>query len=183
MYRVAERRLARLLNSGQQGLLKGGKIGLEKESLRVSPQGHIAQTPHPVILGSALTYPYITTDYSEALMEFITPPFTDARLDFLRDTQKFAYMNLGSELLWTTSMPCIVAGEASISIANYGTSNIGRMKNVYRRGLGYRYGRVMQVIAGAHFNYSLPMPSGPCSRSTSRIRGRFGSSSRTHIWA
>jgi glutamate--cysteine ligase len=28
------------------------------------------------------------------------------------------------------------------------------MKTVYRRGLGYRYGRTMQVIAGVHFNYS-----------------------------
>ena len=30
------------------------------------------------------------------------------------------------------------------------------MKHIYRRGLGYRYGKVMQVIAGVHFNYSLP---------------------------
>jgi len=30
------------------------------------------------------------------------------------------------------------------------------MKHVYRQGLGYRYGPVMQVIAGVHFNYSFP---------------------------
>ncbi len=30
------------------------------------------------------------------------------------------------------------------------------MKTTYRRGLGYRYGRHMQTIAGVHFNYSLP---------------------------
>jgi glutamate--cysteine ligase len=158
VYRTAERRLTRLLlNSDEPSVLKGGRIGLEKESLRVNPQGRIPQTPHPAALGSALTHPYITTDYSEALAEFITPPFTDVRacLDFLRDVQKFVYANLDNDLLWATSMPCIVAGEASIPIAYYGTSNIGLMKNIYRRGLGYRYGRTMQVIAGAHFNYSV----------------------------
>lgn len=158
VYRTAEARLARLHNSRQQGLLKGGKIGLEKETLRVNPQGGIAQTPHPHALGAALAHPYITTDYSEALTELITPPSTDVRacLAFLRDAQKFVYAHLDDELLWAASMPCIVAGETSIPIARYGTSNVGTMKHIYRRGLGYRYGRVMQVIAGAHFNYSLP---------------------------
>lgn len=133
-----------------------GGIGLEKESLRVSKGGVLAQTPHPELLGSALTNPYITTDYSEALLEFITPPFTDVcdALDFLRDTQQFVYDNLEDELLWSTSMPCVVAGETSIPLAKYGPSNLGQMKTVYRRGLGHRYGRVMQVIAGVHYNYS-----------------------------
>lgn len=131
-------------------------VGLEKESLRVNSDGQIAQTAHPSALGSALTHPYITTDYSEALLEFITPPFheIDEALGFLRDLQQFVYNRLDNELLWSTSMPCVVAGESDIPIAYYGESNAGRMKTVYRRGLGYRYGRVMQVIAGVHFNYS-----------------------------
>ncbi len=158
MYALAEKRLARLFNSAQQGLLGGGLIGLEKESLRVAPDGSIAQTPHPPSLGSALTHPFITTDYSEALMEFITPPLPDAlqAMRFLGDTQQFVYERLGQEYLWATSMPCVVAGEQSIPIAQYGSSNAGLMKTVYRRGLGHRYGRMMQVIAGVHFNYSVP---------------------------
>lgn len=158
MYSRLEQRLARLLNHGQQHLLCGGLVGLEKESLRVAPDGSIAQTPHPAALGSALTHPWITTDYSEALLEFITPPFADAleSLRFLRDTQRFVYPRLGEEFLWATSMPCVVSGEASIPIARYGSSNPGLMKTVYRRGLGHRYGRMMQVIAGVHFNYSVP---------------------------
>lgn len=134
-------------------------IGVEKECLRVSPDGGISQSPHPVALGSALTNPYITTDYSEALLEFITPPFEhiESVLEFLRDSQAYVYQKLqNEELLWATSMPCVVAGESSIPIAYYGTSNAGQMKSIYRRGLGHRYGRVMQVIAGVHFNYSLP---------------------------
>ncbi len=158
MHRLAEQRLARLINSGQQRLLQKGKVGLEKESLRVSSHGGIAQTPHPQALGSALTNPYITTDYSEALLEFITPPFHEVgdALGFLRDAHTFVYDRLDDEILWATSMPCVVAGETSIPIAQYGRSNLGMMKTIYRRGLGYRYGRVMQVIAGLHFNYSVP---------------------------
>ncbi|HEC17388.1 MAG TPA: glutamate--cysteine ligase [Sedimenticola sp.] len=156
MYQAIEKRLARFVNSGQSRLLRGGRIGLEKESLRVSPDGGIATTAHPAALGSALTHPFITTDYSEALTELITPPCSDASeaLAFLRDAQKFVYDNLEGEFLWATSMPCVLPGADSIPIARYGSSNIGTMKTVYRRGLGHRYGRVMQVIAGVHFNYS-----------------------------
>ena len=156
MYSSAERQLSRLLNSGHATLLKGGRTGLEKESLRVGPDGSIAQTPHPRVLGAALTHPWITTDYSEALLEFITPPMDDPieALAFLRDLQHFVYLKLDGELLWSASMPCVVEGESYIPIAEYGTSNAGLMKTVYRRGLGHRYGRVMQVIAGAHYNYS-----------------------------
>ena len=158
MYSRYEQRLARLFTRGQQTLLGGGLVGLEKESLRVASDGSIAQTPHPVALGSALAHPWITTDYSEALLEFITPPFADAleSLRFLRATQRFVYPRLDDEFLWATSMPCVLSGEASIPIARYGTSNPGLMKTVYRRGLGHRYGRMMQVIAGVHFNYSVP---------------------------
>jgi len=154
-----QRRLDQLSAKAQRGLLAGAHIGLEKESLRVSPDGKLAQTPHPAALGSPLTHPLITTDYSEALAEFITPPLADASevLATLRDVQSFVYGKLeNDELLWATSMPCVVAGESSIPIAQYGSSNIGQMKTVYRRGLGHRYGRLMQVIAGVHFNYSLP---------------------------
>ncbi|MDH5764475.1 MAG: glutamate--cysteine ligase [Gammaproteobacteria bacterium] len=144
--------------SMDKSTIQGRQIGLEKESLRVSTEGNISQQAHPVVLGSALTNPYITTDYSEALIELITPPVhhTEDALSFLRDTQAFVYSHLDNEILWATSMPCVVAGEDSIPIAQYGTSNVGMMKTVYRRGLGYRYGRVMQVIAGVHFNYSFP---------------------------
>jgi len=138
--------------------LSGGSIGLEKESLRVSVDGGISRNRHPLSLGSALTNRYITTDYSEALIEIITPPFANSSdaLGFLGDAHAFVYPKLEDELLWATSMPCVLAGGANIPIAQYGVSNAGVMKTVYRRGLGHRYGRVMQVISGVHFNYSLP---------------------------
>ena len=132
--------------------------GIEKESLRIRRDGVLAQTPHPPSLGSALTHPHVTTDYSEALLEFVTPTLTsiDATLEFLSAIHRFVYQNIGEEMLWVNSMPCILRGDTSIPIARYGTSNIGHMKYVYRRGLGYRYGRLMQTIAGIHYNFSVP---------------------------
>lgn len=157
MYSRFTQRLARLKQASAVTLLAGSRIGLEKETLRVNPQGSISQTPHPRTLGAALTNPYITTDYSEALLELVTPPCDSvtSAMAFLSETQKFVFTKLDDEMLWATSMPCVVAGETSIPIAQFGSSNAGMMKTVYRRGLGHRYGRVMQVIAGVHFNYSL----------------------------
>lgn len=145
------------MNCGEKDLFNKPLVGLEKECLRVSDEGKIAQTPHPVALGSALTHPFITTDFSEALLELISPPLTStsAALQFLQHTHQFVYSKLQNEILWATSMPCIVTGEDSIPIAYYGESNPGKMKTVYRRGLGYRYGKMMQAIAGIHYNYSL----------------------------
>jgi glutamate--cysteine ligase len=152
------KRLEKLADAGPE-LLRTGLKGIEKESLRVGHDGHIAKTPHPRAFGSALTHPNITTDYSEALTEFVTPPFADLdeTLQFLCDLHNFAYSNMAdNELFWATSMPCAIEGETSIPIARYGSSNVGMMKHVYRRGLAWRYGRIMQCISGVHFNYSLP---------------------------
>ena len=134
--------------------------GIEKESLRVNPEGRLAQTPHPVALGSALTHPSITTDFSEALMELITPVSNsiDQTLTCLDDVHRFVYANLGDEKLWTTSMPCVLAGSEQIPVALYGSSNVAQMKTAYRYGLGNRYGRTMQTISGIHYNFSLPKP-------------------------
>ena len=134
--------------------------GVEKESLRVSSEGRLSQTPHPQALGAALTHPSITTDFSEALMELITPVSNSIgqTLNCLDDVHRFVYANLGDEQLWTTSMPCVLAGEEQIPVAQYGSSNVAQMKTVYRHGLGNRYGRAMQTIAGIHYNFSLPKP-------------------------
>ncbi len=139
--------------------LVNGLRGIEREALRVTPEGRIAQTPHPPALGAALTHPLITTDYSEALLELVTKPAVSvsAAWNQLEQLHQFVYASLSDDLLWATSMPCVVQGDSEIPIADYGTSNVGRMKHIYRLGLAYRYGRAMQVIAGVHFNYSVPV--------------------------
>ncbi len=130
--------------------------GIEKESLRVSNKGEISKLPHPSKLGSALTNPYITTDFSESLLELITPTFNSAKecLDFLKELHVFVYNNIDNEYLWPFSMPCPIASNEEIPIGNYGTSNQGMMKTIYRRGLANRYGSMMQAIAGIHYNFS-----------------------------
>jgi glutamate--cysteine ligase len=138
-------------------LLKGNLMGLEKEGLRVSRKGGISQASHPKALGCALTHPNITTDFSESLIELVTPPMHSAKeiLAFLSKTQQYLYHHLPKDQnFWTASMPCVIRGETYIPIAQYGTSNQGMMKTVYRHGLANRYGSVMQTIAGIHFNYS-----------------------------
>jgi glutamate--cysteine ligase len=151
-----ERRLAGLVNSGERAVLRGGRKGVEKESLRVSPDGAIAQTRHPEVLGAPLTNEHITTDFSESLIELVTPPFGETweLLQYLCDIHQFVYRHLQDELLWATSMPSAIHGDASIPLAQFGGSNVGTMKTVYRHGLGVRYGRIMQAISGVHFNYS-----------------------------
>jgi glutamate--cysteine ligase len=145
------------LASGE-GTLGGGRKGIEKESLRLDLQGYLSQHSHPPGLGSALTNRFITTDFSEALLEFVTPAYANTweALQFLCDVHQFTYERLQEELLWIASMPCRIPPDPEIPLAHYGTSNVGQMKTIYRRGLGYRYGRHMQTIAGVHFNYSLP---------------------------
>ncbi|MGV2288416.1 glutamate--cysteine ligase [Trinickia sp. YCB016] len=150
-------RLSVLTSGAARDVLAQGLRGIEKESLRVTRDGALAMTPHPHALGSALTHPSLTTDYSEALIELITPAERDpaTTLERLDDLHRFVYSQLGDELLWNLSMPGQLPEDDEIPIAQYGTSNIGRLKTVYRQGLALRYGRTMQCIAGIHYNYSL----------------------------
>jgi len=150
--------IARLEGPARAGRFSRLRRGLEKEGLRVDPTGRIAATPHPAALGSKLTHPHITTDYSEALLEYITPVYCrpEDAMAFLGDLHRFTYRVLGDELIWPASMPSRLDGNDSVPIADYGPSNVGTMKRVYRKGLDVRYGRIMQAIAGVHYNVSLP---------------------------
>ena len=134
------------------------KHGIEKESLRVSPDGMLSMKGHPPALGSSLTHPLITTDFSEAQLELVTGAHTSVEktLEELRHTHQFVYQNIGDELMWATSMPCKLPDDKEIPIGQFGTSNIGRAKTVYRNGLTHRYGSRMQTISGVHYNFSLP---------------------------
>ena len=131
-------------------------IGLEKESMRASREAEIATTPHPVSLGSALTHPYITTDFAESLLELVSPPFTQIKelTRFIEQIHSHINHHIGEEIIWPASMPPIIKSVENIKIAEYGTSYPGRVRHIYRRGLALRYGKIMQTIAGIHFNFS-----------------------------
>jgi glutamate--cysteine ligase len=139
-------------------LLAGMRRGIEKESLRTAPSGMLSARPHPPALGSPLTHPHITTDFSEAQLELITGAHAsvDATLEELAHIHQVVYRALGDEILWCASMPCGLPPDGEIPLARYGTSNVGRAKTVYRMGLAHRYGPRMQTISGIHYNWSLP---------------------------
>ena len=156
--KTLQARLRHLDASGALATLADCKRGIEKESLRVTPAGALSQHPHHRALGSALTHPHITTDYSEALLELITPALhrTEDALSFMHTTHAFVHRNIGDEQLWACSMPCLTENGDNIPVADYGSSNVARMKRIYRIGLEHRYGGLMQAISGVHYNFSLP---------------------------
>ena len=148
-----------LKNHQEKGFFKNLKIlrGIERESLRVTQEGKISQTNHPQNLGSPLTSEDITTDFAEALVELVTPTFESAEELFkhLSLLHKFLYSEMGNEILWNFSMPCAFNNEKEIKIAEYGSTNSGMLKHIYRKGLRLRYGSIMQCVSGIHFNFSL----------------------------
>ncbi|VFP87189.1 Glutamate--cysteine ligase [Candidatus Erwinia haradaeae] len=139
--------------------IRGIKRGIERETLRVKPDGLLATTRHPMCFGSPLTHQWITTDFAEALLELITPVDDDIDhlLEFLGDLHRHVSRQLGKELMWPMSMPCKMHPNQKIQLAQYGSSYIGQMKTHYRQGLKNRYGASMQIIAGVHYNFSLPL--------------------------
>jgi len=153
------------LESINSNALMGGLRGIEKESLRVNSEGRLSHMAHPYLLGSSLTHPHITTDFSEAQLEFVTAPYANPSdvMKLLTELHQFAVDAIdrntrveSNELIWPASMPCHVMSDQIVPIAQFGKSNVGRMKHTYRLGLGERYGRLMQTISGVHFNFSIP---------------------------
>ena len=130
--------------------------GLEKENLRIAKDHLLSSQLHPQAFGSALTNTHITTDFSESLLEMITSPQPSIHdlLTELLNLQQFVHKGIDEETLWASSMPPLIVDPLSIQIAEYGCSSIAKMKRIYREGLALRYGKLMQVIAGLHFNFS-----------------------------
>lgn len=158
--KISEQIIARYKDAGVYDMLALTQRGIEKESLRANLDGQLSLSPHPQALGSALCNSWLTTDFSESLLEFVTPVFNSPSevLNHLEVLHQFTARNLpDNECLWPSSMPCALPSDPAIPLAQYGKSNSGLMKTAYRRGLGHRYGRAMQTVAGIHYNFSLPV--------------------------
>ncbi|HEY9041444.1 MAG TPA: glutamate--cysteine ligase [Rheinheimera sp.] len=153
---ILQQRLAMLNSAPLKQAITGIRRGIERETLRVKADGKLALTPHARALGAALTHPWITTDFSESLLEFITPASDsiDKTLAQLSDIHRFTIRNIPGEQFWAGSMPCFINAQTEIPFAQYGSSNVGKMKTLYRKGLHNRYGSMMQAISGVHFNFS-----------------------------
>ena len=132
--RINDKSIDFLSNEASASSLRNLQRGVEKEGLRVTPEGFLALSPHPEALGSALTNSWITTDFSESLLEFITPVHKTSgeTLDFLSQAHALVAQRMPSEIMWAASMPCVLPTDEKIPLAQYGNSNIGKMKmNVF----------------------------------------------------
>jgi len=157
MDKLFEKRVRLLSSNTHLAILRSGKRGIEREALRATRTGTLALSSHPAFLGSSLTHPSITTDFSESMLELVTTACRDSVevLNQLDDIHRYIYEGIGNEELWNQSMPCLLPPDGAIPIAYYGVSNAGKLKHQYRQGLALRYGRSMQCIAGIHYNFSL----------------------------
>lgn len=131
-----------------------GYFGLEKESLRVTPQGFLAHTPHPFA-----DNPNMERDFCENQTELITnvtdsPEAVWKELASLQKKAVATLLNLktGKELLWPFSNPPYVLGEKDIPIASYQGELHG--KELYREYLASKYGKRKMLFSGIHFNFS-----------------------------
>ncbi|WP_282037867.1 bifunctional glutamate--cysteine ligase GshA/glutathione synthetase GshB [Saccharicrinis aurantiacus] len=144
-----------ILAQNKSSRLFEGGFGFEKENVRVTPEGRLAQTPHPAVLGNKLKHPYITTDFSESQIEMITPvrhSITEA-LGFLETLHDEVSMHLDEELLWPQSAPPeLPDSELEIPIAKFDAE--GADLEEYRRYLADNYGRKKQMLSGVHVNVS-----------------------------
>ncbi|WP_163655276.1 bifunctional glutamate--cysteine ligase GshA/glutathione synthetase GshB [Listeria sp. PSOL-1] len=139
--------------------LFSGHFGLEKENLRVTPEGELALTPHPEVFGPKEDNPYIKTDFSESQIEMITPvcDSIDTVYQFLENLQKIISLSLeNGELLWPNSNPPLLPDEAAIPIAEYKTKD--HPDRLYREHLAKEYGKKIQLLSGIHYNFSFPKP-------------------------
>lgn len=145
-----------LFSGREKALLKEGLHGLEKECLRVSSKKVLAQTTHPLFMGASLTHPYFTTDFAEAQLELVTPPFAtpEGALEHLEDLHLYIHHNMKEEWLWPMSSPCSLPDKKEIELAKFGYTKEGYEKWLYRRGLSYRYGKAMQLLSGIHHSFS-----------------------------
>lgn len=153
-----QQRLGLFSDATALNLLGGIRRGVEREALRYGADDRPAKSAHPDALGSALCHAHITTDFAEALLELVTPPAAsiEALMRNLDEVHRVVAAALAAdEYLWSASMPGRLDDEP-IALADYGASNSGRMRRLYREGLARRYGWRMQTMAGAHYNFSMP---------------------------
>ena len=134
-------------------LFKEFKLGLEKESQRITPDGFLAQTDHPEKLGSRGIHPYIQTDFSETQVELITPVFdsSEETLRFLGALHDVTLRTMEhDERLWPLSMPPVLPEDDReiiiAKLADQGDVN-------YRRYLAKVYGKRKQMVSGIHYNF------------------------------
>ena len=131
--------------------LSEAEFGIERESLRISSGGRLAQTKHP--FGD---HRNIDRDFCENQAEligdvFTTPEQLNAQLNALLD-EVGAALEKNGELLWPFSNPPKFESENEIPVADFQGSQ--RSKSLYRYYLAEKYGKKKMLFSGIHLNLS-----------------------------
>lgn len=132
-----------------------GKFGLEREALRITPDGTVAETDHPPVFGNRTKHPYIVTDFAEAQVEMVTGVHSnvEAAYNELTMINQIVARTIEDELLWPYSMPPVVDW-SKVRIAEYPDTEVGNSAREYREYLQEKYGNGVQLISGIHYNFS-----------------------------
>ncbi len=128
-------------------------FGIERETHRMSREGHLSRRPQP----ESLLQPAFTKDFSETQLEIVTRPH-DSLHGLLSELERLtltAREAVQPELLWPFSMPPRLPPAAQIPIASLGAGKKAREGELYRQGLALRYGAERQMICGLHVNVSV----------------------------
>lgn len=130
------------------------RIGVERESLRCTASGKLAETAHPETLGRKDDNPFFTADWAESQIELKTPPCESplACHRFLETLTDIALRELAArhELLWPLSTPCLLPEPDRIACARFENA----AENLRRRKLREKYPVEMLLLSGIHYNFS-----------------------------
>ncbi len=133
--------------------------GIERENLRLDAAQHLSIRSHFEALGVSPNDATFTLDFAESQLEIVTPPHETIPdlLAHLQALTEQAQHKIAPETLWPFSMPPFFDVN-EIKLARFGDAPADQQKHLYRKGLCYRYGRMMQVICGLHYNISFQDP-------------------------
>ncbi|MBR1920984.1 MAG: hypothetical protein IJ829_03135 [Kiritimatiellae bacterium] len=127
-----------------------GNFGLEREALRITPEGRMAHTPHPFP-----GFANIVRDFCENQTEINThvhPDAASAVAELARLDAEMRRALAGRELLWPFSSPPPLGGDDDIVPASFDGDL--SPKGAYREYLSAKYGRRVMTFCGIHVNFS-----------------------------
>ena len=129
-----------------------GNFGLEREALRVTEDGRMAQTPHPF----PPDHPRIVRDFCENQTEINTGVHltAEAAVAELKEIDAAIRATIASqgEHLWTNSNPPPIVDESEVAPARFTGALAGKSK--YRDYLAGKYGKRLMAYCGIHVNFS-----------------------------
>lgn len=132
------------------------EFGLEKENLRVTPDGFLSHTKHP-FPGNL----QVEKDFCESQTEMITGVWNSVE-EVCREMEhihmeaakRLLTLKSGKEFFWPFSNPPYIKGERDITIAVFKGEQ--KKKEEYRKYLARKYGRRKMLYCGIHVNVSFP---------------------------